>query len=102
MKSLVKDFGQFTSLQIFLVIADIFSFIFAKFYDNIKTNILDPILDPYFPEDRLNNMKIHLPIFIKSEIYYGRFLFNLFKNIIFLYLIFVLYKYVRKYRNKKN
>ena len=40
MKNLVKDFGQFTSLQIFLVIADIFNFIFAKFYNNIKKKTL--------------------------------------------------------------
>lgn len=101
MASVVNTFNKFASLEVFLVLSDIFSFVFQNIYKTIKKYILDPMIDPYFPDEKLDKMIIKLPILNKSEIKYGYFFIDMIKNVALIYLTYIVYKCVRKYKNQK-
>lgn len=96
----LSGFQHFTTLRIYLIIGDIVSFIIQRMYKNLEANVLDSILDPYFTDEYLDTLEVSLPIFNKSKFKYGHFLINLLKNMIFIFLTYVVYLIVKKY--KKN
>ena len=101
MKSLVNTFNKFTTVEIFLILSDIISFIFQNIYKTIKKYVLDPVFDPYLPKEKLDEMTFTLPFFNKSEIKYGHLLIEISKQFLLIYLTYIIYKCVRGSRNQK-
>lgn len=81
-----KSFEMFLGLRAFLVMGDILFHLVTKLYNNIEKNILNPILDPYVPDEflvfRLNS---------KIKINFGKFLIELSKTLILAYLTYCIF-----------
>ena len=92
----LSAFSQFTVLRIYLIIGDIVSFLIKRIYNNLEDNIINTTIDPYFSDKYLDSLEITLPIFTKSKIRYGHFLINLIKNLIFIFITFLIYLIVKK------
>jgi len=101
MASILNSVSRFTSIEIFIILSDIISYVFQNIYKTIKKYILDPIIDPYFPKEKLDNMKYNLPIFNKSQIHYGNLFVDMIKHIVLILLTYQIYRLVKKYKGKK-
>lgn len=89
------SFSSFVGLRSFLIMGDAMFHIMTLFYKNIQENILDPIFNPYVPENFLIfkiNEKITLNI--------GKFLVEFMKTAFLSYLTFKIFVWTEPFFNK--
>ena len=90
-----SSFSNFVGLRSFLIMGDAMFHIMTLFYKNIQDNILNPIFDPYVPENflifRIND-KITLDI--------GKFLIEFSKTAILAFLTFNIFIWTEPYFNR--
>ena len=87
-----KSFESFVGLRSFLIMGDIMFHLLTKLYNNVEKNLLNPILDPYVPEEFLvirptSKIKINL----------GKFLIELLKTLILAYMSYQIFIYTEPY-----
>ena len=88
-----NSFENFLGLRSFLIMGDSSMYhLLAMFYKNIQENILDPIFDPYVPEDFL---VIHPTDKITLNV--GKFLVGLTKTLILAYITYKIFSYTEIY-----
>ena len=89
------SFETFVGLRSFLIMGDLMFHLLTLVYKNIQENLLDPIMDPYVPEDFLvfhPTEKITLNV--------GKFLVNFTKTALLAFLTFKIFIYTEPYFNK--
>lgn len=89
------SFESFLGLRAFMITGDLMFHLLTLVYKNIQENLLDPILDPYVPE----NFLVYRPT-KKITLNVGKFLVDFSKTIILAYLTFKIFIWTEPYFNK--
>ena len=89
------SFESFVGLRSFLIMGDLMFHLLTLLYKNIEENILDPILNPYIPD----NFLVFHPT-NKITLNVGKFLVNFSKTAILAYLTFQIFIWTEPYFNR--
>ena len=95
MKFATSSFESFIGLRSFFVMGDLIFHLATMFFKVLQENIINPILDPYIPEDLLL-VKINEKITINL----GKFFVETAKVLILCFITYLIFVYTEPYFKK--